>query len=155
MSHAGFLRDLWGEADSTDEDFLAVVRGLHKAGERAAELPPREAAAAVARTIAELPGLSAVERALLVYVARLTLCPRGMTAAALTPMREAGLDDQAIHDVMQVVACFSFMNRLADGTGVTLTEARQDFARELLGEDALAAHLAWGAGQDASRSSPL
>jgi len=121
------------------------MRGLHAAGEVADGLPAAEAVASVVDVIAGLPGLGAADRAVLVYVTRLTLRPRGMTAAALVPLRAAGLDDRHIHDVMQVVACFSFMNRLADGTGVTLMgEDRYAFARELLGEAAAEAHRAWG-----------
>jgi len=124
-----------------------VIRGLHGAGEVADGLPAAAAVEAAIAVIGALPGLDAADRAILVYVARLTLRPRGMSAAALTPLREAGLGDREIHDVMQVAACFSFMNRLADGTGVTLIgEERHAFARELLGEAALEAHLAWGAG---------
>gem|GEM_PF-5600564 len=39
------------------------------------------------------------------------------------------------------------MNRLADGTGVTLLPARHPLAIELFGEGALARHLAWGTPQ--------
>lgn len=41
-----------------------------------------------------------------------------MDAAALVPLREAGLDDRAIHDATQVVAYFAYINRIADGLGV-------------------------------------
>jgi hypothetical protein len=77
---------------------------------------------------------------------RLALAPRTHRAAHLEPLRALGLDAQALHDVVQVVALFSTMNRIADGLGVTLEPHKHDRARALFGEAALAAHLAWGAG---------
>jgi len=59
-----------------------------------------------------------------------------------------GLDERAVYDVVMVVACFAFMNRLADGTGVTVQADRYDLARDLLGEAALAGHLRWSRGDD-------
>lgn len=76
---------------------------------------------------------------------KLTRSPGSVTAADHVPLRAVGLDDRAIHDVVQVVACFSFMNRLADGTGVTLLPARHALAVDLFGKAALSEHLAWGA----------
>lgn len=35
-------------------------------------------------------------------------------------LRGAGYDDRAIHDAAQVVAYFSYINRVADGLGVDL-----------------------------------
>lgn len=35
-------------------------------------------------------------------------------------LRAAGFDDRAIHDAAQVVAYFSYINRIADGLGVDL-----------------------------------
>jgi len=35
-------------------------------------------------------------------------------------LRAAGFDDRAIHDAAQVVAYFSYINRVADGLGVDL-----------------------------------
>ena len=66
-----------------------------------------------------------------------------MRAHHLVPLRAVGMDDRQIHDVVHVVACFSYMNRLADGTGVTLTETGHAQAVALFGAEALEAHLAW------------
>ena len=41
-----------------------------------------------------------------------------MTAADVTALRQAGLDDVAIHDATQVVAYFNYINRVADALGV-------------------------------------
>ncbi len=93
--------------------------------------------------IDELTCLSPADAAILRHVAALALSPRAMTAAHLTALRQVGLDDRHIHDITHVVCCFSYMNRLADGLGVALTESRHAVARELLGEAALAAHGDW------------
>lgn len=87
------------------------------------------------------------DRAVLGITVRLTLGPRTMRAEHLAPLRAAGLTDREIHDVVQVVCCFSYMNRLADGLGVTADPAAGswDFARRLMGEERVQAHLAWAA----------
>lgn len=36
----------------------------------------------------------------------------------LAPLREAGLDDRAIHDAVQVIAYFNYINRVADALHV-------------------------------------
>jgi len=59
-------------------------------------------------------------RALLQFAERLALDPGGFEERHLQPLREAGLDDRAIHDAAQVVAYFSYINRIADGLGVDL-----------------------------------
>jgi hypothetical protein len=43
-----------------------------------------------------------------------------MEEADLAPLRAAGLDDRAIHDAVQAIAYFSYINRVADGLGVDL-----------------------------------
>ena len=68
-----------------------------------------------------------------------------MTAAHLEPLRAVGLTDDQIHDVVHVVSCFSYMNRLADGLGVSLLAEREALAVTLFGQQALQAHRAWGA----------
>ena len=66
-----------------------------------------------------------------------------MRSTHVEELRQQGHSEREIHDIVMVVACFSFMNRLADGTGVTVQEGRYDLARRLLGEEALRQHLAW------------
>ena len=64
--------------------------------------------------------LEPVDRAICVYVDKLTRTPGAMTQEDLTPLRDAGLDDTAIHDVCTVAAYFAYINRIADGLGVDL-----------------------------------
>jgi len=41
-----------------------------------------------------------------------------MTPGDLEPLREHGFDDRAIHDAVQVIAYFNYINRIAHGLGV-------------------------------------
>lgn len=52
----------------------------------------------------------------------------------------------ALHDVVHVVCCFSYMNRLADGLGVTARPEAGSGAERLLGADRVAAHRRWASG---------
>ena len=81
---------------------------------------------------------------MLVYVAKLTIAPGAMTATDAARLTEAGFDDTAILDVVQVAACFAYMNRLADGTGVQVEPRHHEVAIDLFGAEALQAHLRWG-----------
>ena len=62
--------------------------------------------------------LTARQRALCDYAAKLTREPASMTATDLNPLREAGLSDGAILDVVEVAAYFNYINRVADSLGI-------------------------------------
>lgn len=62
--------------------------------------------------------LTAADRAMLDFATRLTQNPTAITRADLDPLRAAGFDDVAIHDIVQVTALFNYFNRLADGLGI-------------------------------------
>jgi uncharacterized peroxidase-related enzyme len=64
---------------------------------------------------AELTGR---ERALGEFAELLTRTPGHVREADLGPLRAAGLDDAAISDLVQVVAYFNYINRVADGLGI-------------------------------------
>ena len=74
--------------------------------------------------------LSDADRAILVYVEKLTLLPWEMVEADVIALREAGFSDGAILDINQVTAYYAYVNRLADGLGVALEpfwdESNQD-----------------------------
>ncbi len=53
------------------------------------------------------------------YVELLTLEPWAIAESDIRSLRAAGWDDRAIHDMAQVVAYFNYVNRLADGLGVS------------------------------------
>ncbi len=62
--------------------------------------------------------LSPVDRALCDFAEKLTLHPDAMSESDLVALRKAGLDDRAIHDAVQVIAYFNYINRVADALGV-------------------------------------
>jgi uncharacterized peroxidase-related enzyme len=71
----------------------------------------------------ETPQLTDAERALLEYAEKLTRAPASIRPSDIDRLREAGLDDRAIHDACAIVAYFAFVNRIADGLGVELEGA--------------------------------
>jgi uncharacterized peroxidase-related enzyme len=62
--------------------------------------------------------LTVRERAILDYAVKLTLTPGEMKREDVEGLRIAGLDDAAVHDVVQVTGFFNLYNRLADGLGI-------------------------------------
>ena len=62
--------------------------------------------------------LNTQDRLILDFATKLTRRPAGVTVDDMQPLRAAGLDDGAIHDVVQVVALFNYFNRVADGLGI-------------------------------------
>jgi uncharacterized peroxidase-related enzyme len=60
------------------------------------------------------------ERALCDYAVRLTEDPGTIGAAELEPLRAHGLTDTDIHDAVQVISYFNYINRVADGLGTDL-----------------------------------
>ena len=54
------------------------------------------------------------------YAAKLTMTPWDMEEADIIALRESGFDDRAILDIAQVVAYYAYVNRIADGLGVSL-----------------------------------
>jgi len=44
--------------------------------------------------------------------------PSSPTAADVQGLRELGLTDTALHDAIQVIAYFNYINRIADAVGV-------------------------------------
>ena len=62
--------------------------------------------------------LTAVDRALCEFAAKLSGRQQQMTADDLTALREHELDDVAIHDAAQVIGYFNYITRVADALGV-------------------------------------
>lgn len=68
-------------------------------------------------------------RAILQYAEKLTRSPDGMRREDAETLREAGLSDEAVLHVCEIVSYYNFVNRMADGLGVTL---EPDWPHELL-----------------------
>jgi uncharacterized peroxidase-related enzyme len=64
--------------------------------------------------------LSAQDEALCAYAIKLTETPAAMSRADVDKLRAVGLDDVAIHDAIQVVSYFNYINRVADAVHVEL-----------------------------------
>jgi uncharacterized peroxidase-related enzyme len=59
-----------------------------------------------------------VDAALCAFAEKSTLEPSGVSEADVSALRAVGLDDPAIHDAIQVVAYFNYINRVADAVHV-------------------------------------
>jgi uncharacterized peroxidase-related enzyme len=58
------------------------------------------------------------ERAMLDYVAKLTLTPARMVEDDVESLRKVGFDDTAILQINLIASWFNYINRVADGLGV-------------------------------------
>ncbi len=57
-------------------------------------------------------------RALCDFAAKLTRAPATVSRTDVEALRRHELDDAAIHDAVQVIAYFNYINRVADGVGL-------------------------------------
>lgn len=64
--------------------------------------------------------LDPADRALCVYAEKLTRAPGEMEESDVAVLRAAGFDDVAIHDAIQVISYFNYVNRVADAVHVEL-----------------------------------
>lgn len=62
--------------------------------------------------------LAPADRALAEYAVKLTRTPEAMSAEDIAHLRRHGFDDRAIHDAVQVIAYFNYINRVADALGI-------------------------------------
>jgi uncharacterized peroxidase-related enzyme len=57
-------------------------------------------------------------RALCDFAVKLTREPAAIAPADIEALRSHGLDDPAVHDAIQVIAYFNYINRVADAVGI-------------------------------------
>ena len=66
--------------------------------------------------------LSPAHRAMLDYAYKLTMTPWEMVKTDVQTLRDHGFSDRAILDINQITAYYAYVNRIADGLGVSLEE---------------------------------
>lgn len=54
------------------------------------------------------------------YATKLTLTPGAMVVADVAALESAGFSSRDVLDIAEVVAYYAYVNRIADGLGVTL-----------------------------------
>lgn len=79
----------------------------------------RAFAATIARNWREAE-LSWADQALCRYAEKLTRTPAAMTEGDVSELRSHGFDDVQVHDAIQVIAYFNYINRVADAVHVEL-----------------------------------
>lgn len=57
-------------------------------------------------------------RALCDFAVQLTERPSSVGQADIDALKAAGWSDEGVHDAIQVVAFFNYINRVADGIGI-------------------------------------
>lgn len=80
------------------------------------------------------------------YAEKLAREPARMRASDLAPLRAVGLEDAAIHELVQVAAYFNYINRVADALRVDLEPEMEPYPSEEGAEGAEAGES--GAGAD-------
>jgi uncharacterized peroxidase-related enzyme len=63
-------------------------------------------------------GLEHRVRALCDFAVKVTVDPAKVSRADIDALREQGWSDAAIHDALQVVSYFNYINRIADAVGI-------------------------------------
>jgi uncharacterized peroxidase-related enzyme len=71
-----------------------------------------------------------VEDALAAYAEKLTRTPQAMTRGDVESLRAVGLEDVQIHEAVQVIGYFNYINRVADGLDVDLEPEMPPHPRE-------------------------
>jgi len=64
--------------------------------------------------------LSDREKTLCAFAEKLTREPAAMSPADLDGLRKHGLEDRDLHDAVQVIGYFNYINRVADALGTDL-----------------------------------
>jgi AhpD family alkylhydroperoxidase len=136
-THARYLEQASGEGDA-----LTLIRGLSELA-LAVPLQHSGALAALESGLRLLPGLGAEDRALLLFCAEISAAPPASSQAGTGALRALGFSEPEVLDAVLVASCFSFMNRLACATGVTLDVSKHAAAERMFGRAALEQHLAW------------
>ena len=60
------------------------------------------------------------DRALCAYAEKLTQHPGEMTETDVSALRDVGFSDRDVLDIAEVVGYYAYVNRIADGLGVSI-----------------------------------
>lgn len=71
-------------------------------------------------------------RPILKYIQKLTLTPSRMVQADADAVYEAGWDERALYDAVQVCCLYNFMNRFTDGLGLTVVPEEFDMEGNMI-----------------------
>jgi hypothetical protein len=82
---------------------------------------------AIAHGSDDHPGLGAQERAMLAYARKLTRTPAEMTEADLDTLRDNGLSEEQVLDVVLATCLANFMNRIGPALGVRVDRTTMKF----------------------------
>ncbi len=74
----------------------------------------------------ETAALDDKRKAMLRYVAKLTRAPQTMVEGDVNELRRLGYSDRDVLEICEVAAYYAYVNRIADGLGVTLEAELQD-----------------------------
>lgn len=66
--------------------------------------------------------ISKEEKLMLHYAKKLTKEPKSIKERDVTALKKAGFTDRDIFDINQITAYFNYVNRIADGLGVSLED---------------------------------
>ncbi len=66
--------------------------------------------------------ISSFDKQILDYTEMITLKAHTINQDYINGMRSLGFDDHILHDIVQVVSYFNYVNRMADALGVELEE---------------------------------
>lgn len=66
------------------------------------------------------------EREMLRYVSKLTRNPQSMTRDDVSSLRSSGFSDRDVLQICEVAAYYAYVNRIADGLGVTVEPGFDD-----------------------------
>jgi len=87
-------------------------------------------------------------RPILAYVAKLNHLPSRLTHADARAVYDAGWDEHALYEAVQICAVFNMMNRIVEGTGINFDYAADPTAHPARGsrrEDQAHSYAAFGA----------
>ena len=74
----------------------------------------------------EMTALDARRQSLLRYVEKLTLSPATVKATDVESLRAVGFADEDVLAIVEVTGYYAYVNRVADGLGVTVEEWFRD-----------------------------